>query len=191
MDVGGTFGDFSVSDHHTIHFKINTEHRNIPLDNRVSKMCFKFEEANLTELSLACYILDKQISASINKKESLNSVWTNFKNKFKAIANDNIPNYTAPTRKKHWYTRDTIRQIRRKRRRMKKNLRTHNDSYNIAKLEKQNQLCKKLTNSDYNEYINKHVCDKLAEGNTKPLYKFIANKRSLNNTIKSYQWCLE
>ena len=68
---------------------------------------------------------------------------------------------------------------------MKEDLRKDNSDFNTRKLEEQNQHCKKLTNDDFNIYVNEHICDKLAQGNPKPLYNFINNKRGQNNTIKN------
>lgn len=46
-----------------------------------------------------------------------------------------------------------------------------------------------FTDIDYNNYINKHICSKLENGDTKPLYRFIANKQGSNNTIKKLDGC--
>ena len=72
-----------------------------------------------------------------------------------------IPNYPTTNGKKQWYTRSTICQIR-KRRRMKKNLWKRNSDFIFGKFEEQNQHYKKLTNDDFNNYVNEHICDKLA-----------------------------
>ena len=52
------------------------------------------------------------------------------------------------------------------------------------------QLCDSLVNKDYNSFLNKHICDdRLESGATKPLFKFIADRRGNNSTIKKPNGC--
>ena len=60
---------------------------------------------------------------------------------------------------------------------------------NIDKYEEQSKLCKQLVNKDYNNYINIYICDQLDSGDSKSLYKFIANKKGSSNTIKKIEGC--
>ena len=186
MDISTPVIDLSTSDHSTVFVNINVPFENVPLDTRISKTYYKFEDANLETLSSQSQNLENFISSQIHKNETIDTVWNTFKTMFTEITKSNIPNYPVKCRKKHWITRRTITQIN-KRKRMKKTLRRHYSLFNAQKLEDQSDYCKKLVNDDYNDYINVHICDKLAQGNSKPLFKFIANKKGQNNTIK----CIE
>ena len=61
---------------------------------------------------------------------------------------------------------------------------------NIAGYKVQAKLCKKQINSDYDNYISTHICNKLASGDSKPLYRFIAKKQGTTNVINKIDGCL-
>ena len=64
-----------------------------------------------------------------------------------------------------------------RRKRWHKASKIHNTAENREKVSKQSKLCDKLINRDYNAFINNHICSKLENGDSKPLFKFIANRR--------------
>ena len=58
-----------------------------------------------------------------------------------------------------------------------------------TEVDRQSKYCDKLINADYNNFINRKICQELEYGNTKPLFKFIDNRRGNSNTIKHLDGC--
>ena len=183
MDIDSPDVEPSSSDHCVISVSIKVHVDNIPLVSRVSKIFYEFEEADLHQLEIQTASLHDKITSKIAANQSIDQIWNIFKVSLLEISKTYIPNYPSRSRKKHWVTRRTVTEINRRKRR-KSNLNKHFTLANLQILQRQSDYCKQLLNEDYNRYINTHICNKLGEGNSKPLFKFIANKKGQNNTIK-------
>ena len=183
MDIDGPDIDPSPSDHFIISATIPVHVDNIPLDTRISKLFYKFEQADLPQIELQTDKLHDSICQKTESNQPIELIWNEFKNSILETSKQYIPNYPSKSRKKHWITRRTLTEINR-RKRKKKKLRKHYSLANLIDLQTQSDYCKKLVDDDYNRYINTHICNKLDEGNSKPLFKFISNKKGQNNTIK-------
>lgn len=65
----------------------------------------------------------------------------------------------------------------------------YDSDLNKERLQHQSKLCDSLVNEDYNSFLNRHIFDRLESGDTKPLFKLIANRHGNNNTIKKLDGC--
>lgn len=179
----------SCSDHHILLFNLLSEN---PIshssENNNSTPFWLFHKANMPELMIDCLDIETSIKLSISNNDPINQVWNSFKTGILKTANSNIPIKNRKPSSNHWITKTTKREIARRRRWHKISL-IYNTHYNKERAYTQSKLCDKLINADYNSFLNKFICDKLEKGDTKPLFKFIANRRGNNNTIKKINGC--
>lgn len=129
------------------------------------------------------------MSRKITDNDSVKCVWSTFKSGILNIANKNIPLNNRRPKSKLWITQNTVCQIRRRKRMWINYLSTPTDT-NREIHNTQSKLCKTVVNKDYDCYLNKHICSKLDDGDTKPLYRFIANKQGSSNSIKRLDNCV-
>lgn len=191
MNVSPPTVESGFSDHCTIEFCVpikttSARHKH----NSSNKLPFWiFSRANHDSINRECLKLDRCISDDIDQNRNTDLIWEKFKSETLKIAHNHIPQCNRKKRHNFWITSDTIRNIR-KRKRMFKVKMQHPTSDNMTSYKAQARLCKKLLNKDYNNYINLHICDKLASGDTKPLYRFISQKQGTSNDINKLDGCL-
>ena len=181
----------TCSDHHAIIFALNSE---IPIahsiENNNTTPYWLFKKANIPNIMVDCFDIDLAVTDAIDKNCPINDVWNVFKSGLLDTASRNIPSRSRKPNPSPWITKETDREIQR-RRRWHKTAREHNTEENKERLRLQSRYCDKLVNRDYNNFINRHICDKLESGDTKPLFKFIANRRGNSNTIKQLDGCAD
>ena len=131
-----------------------------------------FSRANKAKIHLDCHSLEGDITYAITNKDSVDSVWSAIKLGVLNTAHSNIPNLRRKKKHNPWITKNTIKHIRR-RKRWFKTKNKYPTKVNIARYEEQSKLCKRHINVDYNNYINTYICDKLDNGDSKPLYRYI------------------
>lgn len=180
----------SISDHHVITYVID-----IPVDPRPTpnipppKYHFIFSKSNNKQLSDDLKMLELQLTKMTANASEVDALWEAFRSGIIEAANRNIPKVKCkPKQARPWITKNTIRQMR-KRQRLYKVTQKYPSSQNTVNLREQSKMCKKLVRDDYNNHLNKHICNELDSGNTKPLFKFIADKRGQKNTIKNLDGC--
>lgn len=189
LDASDPIIEPTCSDHHAIVFDLNSE---IPIahaiDNNNTTPYWLFKKANIPNLMIDCYDLDTAVSEAIDDNCGIENVWNIFKTGILDTASRNIPSRCRKANPNPWMTKETDREIQRRRRWLKTS-RIYNTEENKNKLRHQSRYCDKLINRDYNNFINRHICDKLESGDTKPLFKFIANRRGNSNTVKQLDGC--
>lgn len=185
VDIENVHVEPSISDHHSITCDLIFPNSNLQkADNTVpSKLFWNFNKADTRVISSECSLLTSKVMQQINNNDSVESVWLRAKEGILSIAEKAIPHNQRKIKHKHWITQTTIKTIRKRNRVFKTCNRFPND-LNKSKLAHLSKLCKKLVSDDYKAFLNSHICDKLAEGNSKPLYNFIAKKRGSNGSIK-------
>ena len=196
LDTTSPNAEPSCSDHHVITFEMNLPFTNNHTSSNISSNSnpyWLFKKSNLPEIIVDCSNLESTVNAAISNNYSIETVWSIFRSGILNTAQYLILLNTAPycTRKhkvNSWLTRETKTEIAR-RRRWFKTSRTYKTEENLKKLSEQSKLCNKLVNRDYNSFINKYICDTLADGQSKPLFKFIDSKRGNTNTIKQLDNC--
>lgn len=191
MDLSLPTSEPSCSDHHLIFFEIHSkEPINHSTINNNSSPFWSFHKANMPELMIDCFDLETDIKSLILKRAHIDQVYAIFKTKVLHTANKNIPNRPRKPTSKHWMSKNTEKEIAR-RRRWHKTSKIFNTKFNRERVQKQSKLCNFLVNKDYNAFLNSHICAKLENGDTKPLFKFISNRRGNTNTIKKLNGCKE
>ena len=179
----------SCSDHHLINFELFLEAPvTHAIDNNNTMPFWKFNKAKIPDIMVDCFDLESDIKKSIDDKIPIDQIWTLFKSTILKSAHNNIPSHTRKPKPSPWMTRSTKREIAR-RRRWHQTSKEHTSEENRMKVRQQSRLCDALVNRDYNSFINRHICDKLEGGDTKPLFKFISNRRGNSNTVKHLDGC--
>ena len=182
-------GEPTCSDHDLITFDIKS-------DSPVTRSCqsnnpslfWLFQKASIPNIMIDCYDLHTHVRDYITASKPIDDVWNLFKSSLLQTAQKNIPAIFRKPRSNPWITRQTKREIAR-RRRWKKASKQHTSQLNDDRVREQSKLCDRLVNRDYNAYINRYICDKLETGNSQPLFKFIGNRRGNANTIKKLDGC--
>ena len=158
----------SCSDHHLINFELFLEAPvTHAIDNHNTMPFWKFNKAKIPDIMVDCFDLESDIKKSIDDKIPIDQIWTLFKSTILKSAHNNIPSHTRKPKPSPWMTRSTKREIAR-RRRWHHTSREHVSEENKKKVRQQSRLCDALVNKDYNSFINRHICDKLEGGDTKP-----------------------
>jgi len=182
-------GDPSFSDHLIISFTLLTRFKIERLTVSPNPTPFwHFAKANTANIHLDCFALEKDITSAIDTNVNVETVWSLLKAGLMTTSYANIPHCMRKKRRNHWLSRECIRQNRKHKRWYKVKF-LYPTLENNERLKTQSKLCKNLINRDYNNFINRHVCAQLDKGDSKPLYKFIANKNGSNNTIKQLDGC--
>ena len=191
LETSSPLGEPTCSDHLLITCDIISDSP-IPhsIQNHNNSPFWLFSKANIPDILIDCYDLDTDIENAIKKSMSIDHVWATFKSSILKTAKQNIPSHNRKPKPNPWMSKLTKREIAR-RRRWHNTSREHPSEYNATKAAAQSKLCDKLVNEDYNSFINSHICDKLESGDAKPLFKFIANRRSNSNTIKQLDGCID
>ena len=176
MDIDGPEIDPSPSDHFIISATIPVHVDNIPLDSRISKLFYKFEQADLFQIELQTDKLNNSICQKIEFNQPIELIWNEFKNSIlETTSTQFIPSYSSKSREKHWITHRTLTEINR-RKRKKTKLRKHYSLADLIDLQTQSDYCKELVDDDYNRYIYTLICNQLDEGSSKLLLKFISTR---------------
>ena len=150
------------------------------------KTLFDFSIADEEIILKEMRTLSKEVSLLCeNGQCTTEDIWITFKSKFLFLLNSYVPKFRPKNYKQRWLSTKTIREIRKKRRlfNVSKNYPSFLASHRVKE---QNQLCRKLIDSDYKEHLNRRICDQLKLGNTKPLFKFIDSKKTTNSPIVSF-----
>ena len=190
LDIKDIQGEPSCSDHSLISFAVDVKcpiHRKAPTHN---KTFYLFSKAAITEILLECHDLEQTIKNEIALCSNIDKIWTIFKNNLLGMADRHIPSKKRRSKSNSWITHSTILAIR-KRRRMYNTNKNHPSNSNRLKLDEQCRLCKKLVSTDYNNFINKYICNKLSKGQSEPLFRFIASKKGSSNVIKKLDDCTD
>ena len=189
LDISAPVIEPSCSDHSIILFDLFSEFPvTYSMANHNTSPFWCFRRANLTQLCIECHDLDATVNSAIQNNVPINSVYNIFKTALLKAAHNNIPTKRRVPRPNPWVTKKTKREIARRRRWHRVSIQYPTEG-NLERVKQQSKYCKKLVNSDYNSFINGHICNKLEGGNTKPLFKFISNRRGNSNTIKRLDGC--
>lgn len=189
LDLSIPTSEPSCSDHHLLFVDLLIENPVSRTNNNNNSTPFwLFKHADIPELMIDCLDIENNINKSISDHAPINQIWETFKCRVLKTANKNIPCKIRKPSSNCWITKTTKREIARRRRWHKTSL-IFNTDLNKKRALEQSKLCDKLVNTDYNAYLNSQICDKLERGDPKPLYKFIANRRGNNNTIKQLNGC--
>ena len=126
--------------------------------------------------------LHRDIKADIHQGKSLDSVWIYFRDRLSTTMQVNIKSKTVGKKGKPWITRQTIQQIR-KRRRMHRywQQKGTEDAHQMSRL--QDKLCKKMITTDYQNYLDTKIAGALEDGNSKPLFAFLKQKKGASDAI--------
>ena len=190
LDLSNPISEPSCSDHHVLLFDLFSEHPiSHSINNNNTTPFWNFKKANIPEIMIDCYDIETKISQQVKVGAPVNTVWETFKSSILSSASKNIPSKRRKPTPSPWMSKSTEREVNR-RKRWHKTSKIHNTAENREKVSKQSKLCDKLINRDYNAFINNHICSKLENGDSKPLFKFIANRRGNSNTIKKLDGCL-
>lgn len=143
MSVSSPTVEAGFSDHSTIEFTIPT---NFKVDRSKSNSLNKlpywlFSKADHNAIISECFKLDKNISEDINRNCNVDHIWETFKLKILKTAHEHIPKCARKTKRNHWVTRNTIRNIR-KRKRMSKIKIQYPTPNNIESYKALAKLCK-------------------------------------------------
>ena len=173
----------SCSDHFMIVFNViadNVIKRTKSLTK--AKPFWQFNKADLAHIMFDCFKLDKSISSLIDDLCDSETIWHQFKCGLLSIAHNHIPYKFRRQKSELWISHETKREIR-KRKDLHLACLDDPTDFNLSKHAAQSRYCKKLCNRDYNSYLNKHICETLEHGDSKPLYRFIASKKGSSNTV--------
>lgn len=186
LDLVDVEGEPSISDHHSIVGKVC-----LPVMRSGSSLCsgppkkfWDFKKASLSNIIVDCKSVSRQVSSMIAQADTVENVWNVFKKSLVSLAERSIPNYSRKIRNKHWIRHTTIRSIR-KRNRLFRTYTRYPTNENRDALVSASKLCKSLINGDYKAFVNKHICNELEDGNSKPLFSFIAGKKNERGSIKT------
>lgn len=189
LEISNTRGEPSCSDHCIILFALDIKRLICRKNPSCNKAFWQFCKANIAEIILECHDLEEAVNSELSRSGTIiDNVWNLFKCRLFSIANSHIPRIKRKHKSKVWITRNTIQAIR-KRRRLYSVNKTYPSPLNQIKLDDQNKLCRKLVNADYNNFINNYICDKLAGGESEPLFRFITSKKGSSNAIKKLDGC--
>ena len=189
LDARDTQTEPSCSDHHVILFNIISDKavgRVSPSNN--CNPFWLFNKSDTAEIMLDCHELDNKMDQAISNCDPIDSIWSLFRNSILKSAHTHIPYEDRKVRHQPWMTKSTDREIHQRQRYHRANVRYPSIS-NQQKVDSQSKHCDKLINADYNNFINRKICQELENGNTKPLFKFIDNRRGNSNTIKHLDGC--
>lgn len=189
IDISNINGQPSFSDHLIINFSINPMTKfNRDKQQQNFNPFWLFNKANTAEIMHDCSIIESEIDNAISLNKTVDEVWAYFKSSLLDSVAQNIPHVVRKCRSKHWITRATIRNIR-KRNRLYKVYTRFPTEVNLIGFKIQAKYCKRLVNEDYNKFVNSHICDNLETGNLKPLFRFIASKQGSSNSITRLDGC--
>ena len=176
----------SISDHYVITSLINTPEPVKDKGSTSHRSKWLFLKADIPSLRLNLLQLEHTMETMLKEPNiSVDSVWLLFKTGLLDASNKYIPKLKCNIKRpKPWISRNTIRQIRKRNRLFKVNS-IFPTAVNSANLLNQSKLCKRLVKNDYHSHLNQRLCKELENGNNKPLFKFIADKRGQKNAIKS------
>lgn len=191
LNIGGFSCEPSISDHHIIFNKIiiPSKHNIKDTVHTPRPAYFQFNKANQEKLDQSFSDIYFEIQhLSTQPNTSTEQLWSTFRDLFIRAIEQAIPRRVTCNKRKPWITRGTIRQLRKRNRLFKTFVLTQTEESKV-RLKTHARHCKKLVEADYRGYINNHICKELNNGNTKPLFKYIENRRKLHNTIKSINNC--
>ena len=190
LTINNLFTEPSCSDHHVLSFDLIFGCSRSPkVESKNTTPYWLFQHANIPGIIEGCYDIENMINNSIAEDYHISHTWSIFKTGISDVAATHIPSRSRKKLNNTWLSRESRREIA-KRRRWHKTCLRFNDEFNRERVRKQSKLCSKLVNRDYNAFINRHICDNLENGNTKSLFKFIGTRRGNSNTIKQLDGCL-
>ena len=187
-DPALTHTDTGLSDHAALTFTISIaghqKHQPAPA---TPKVFYDFNRIN-PQLFNELELIHTQIVSDLAAGKSPNSSWTYFRDSATQAMNNNIKTKSFTKQPKPWITRDTIKEIR-KRRRMFKYWCKEKNTASRTLLNTQDKLCKRLVGKDYQDHLNKRIGSELEKGNSKPLFAFLKQRKGATEAIMKLEGC--
>ena len=158
--------------------------------DKTYKKLFLFDKTDFKMVAIHFESLLSSITTKAEDGDSTQSLWAHFKDRV-LEASRLIPTKTIKCTKKKWISKSTIQLIRKRRRVYHKYIK-YKDSNSLAELNQISKAVKNKIKHDYNHHLKTRIANQLELGNTKPLFRFISDKKKSSTTqITRLDGCLE
>jgi hypothetical protein len=165
-----------ISDHQALSFSLSLFiGQKISNKRKEMKRLLDLKNADTQAVQQCLQELGVEIQRRVDDAATVDCVWGHFKNSIQQLIAINIPQKTITRQPKPWISRDIIHLVRRKRRAYK---RYRNRTGSYSDYLKLDRLVKHKINKSKLQFINGYLCNQLEKGNSRPVYSYIASKRS-------------